>query len=338
PENVGIPLNSPYDDSYFVPVAGKYNQDEAGYLVSNRPGGIALHSETCCDDIYHFKEVPIKTVPFEGVVVENIYQKLDQKDTTALSDTTKLVVSSKKNVTETLLEVTKVAGVQVGYFRKKFYDDAVARKDSSFSSLEEFVTWADTTDAKGGYTFTLKEGKPYAILTKKQGYKNKVHFIIATATKTELNIEKKDKADTATIKIAQKIFTDKLQGSDVKTEEKYVLKQVKFETMSAILKKDALAELERLYQFLDNNKNVRIEIEGHTDSKGTEEYNLDLSQRRAEAIVQYLIAKGMEERRMTSKGFGESMPLVPNENADGSDNPENRALNRRTEFKIINTK
>ncbi len=338
PENAGIPLNSSYDDSYFIPVTGKYNEDETGYLVSNRPGGIALHSATCCDDIYHFKEIPSKTVTFSGSVVENIYQKIDQKDTTSLSDTTKMVISSKNDNTSALISSNKVEGVQVGYFRKKLYEDAVARKDSSFSSLEEFVTWADTSNKSGGFSFTLKEGKPYVIMTKKVGYKNKVHFVTATNNSTDLPIEKKSKADTSTIKIAQKTFNENIESSSLKNDEKYVLNQVRFETNSAILRKEAIDQLEKLFTFLDKNKNVKIEVEGHTDSKGTEEHNLDLSQRRADAIALFLTTKGIEEKRITSKGFGESMPLLPNENADGTDNPENRALNRRTEFKIIDLK
>ncbi|RZJ83726.1 MAG: OmpA family protein, partial [Chryseobacterium sp.] len=77
-------------------------------------------------------------------------------------------------------------------------------------------------------------------------------------------------------------------------------------------------------------------LSSHTDSKGTDLYNLDLSNRRAASCVEYLITKGIPSSRMRSKGYGESMPIAPNTFPDGKDNPDGRTLNRRTEFKVIN--
>lgn len=73
----------------------------------------------------------------------------------------------------------------------------------------------------------------------------------------------------------------------------------------------------------------RIRIEGHTDNKGSDLYNLDLSHRRAQSVMVYLIEKGIETWRLTSAGFGFRCPLVPN------DTPDNRAQNRRVDFIII---
>jgi OOP family OmpA-OmpF porin len=83
-----------------------------------------------------------------------------------------------------------------------------------------------------------------------------------------------------------------------------------------------------------DNPTIEIELSSHTDSKGTDAYNLDLSDKRARSCVDYLIEKGIASNRMTSKGYGESRPIAPNELADGKDNPDGRALNRRTEFKV----
>jgi OmpA-OmpF porin, OOP family len=85
------------------------------------------------------------------------------------------------------------------------------------------------------------------------------------------------------------------------------------------------------------NPEIIIEIQSHTDGKGTEIYNEKLSQKRAEGLVKYLLSKGLAPIRLKAKGYGESKPIAPNENADGSDNPEGRAKNRRTDFKIIGT-
>ncbi|RMG83714.1 MAG: OmpA family protein, partial [Bacteroidetes bacterium] len=90
-----------------------------------------------------------------------------------------------------------------------------------------------------------------------------------------------------------------------------------------------------LYKILVENPKIIVEISSHTDSKGDDEYNMKLSQRRAESVVNYLIKKGIEKERLHAKGYGETKPIAPNVNPDGSDNPEGRAKNRRTEFKII---
>ena len=83
------------------------------------------------------------------------------------------------------------------------------------------------------------------------------------------------------------------------------------------------------------NPELIIEIQSHTDSKGSDKYNEKLSQQRAESLMAYLVSKGILSERLKAKGYGESKPIAPNENADGSDNPEGRAQNRRTDIKII---
>ena len=77
-----------------------------------------------------------------------------------------------------------------------------------------------------------------------------------------------------------------------------------------------------------------IEISGHTDEKGTDEYNMKLSEARANAVKAYLVAKGVAPERMETKGYGETKPIAPN-SIDGIDNPEGRKQNRRTEFKVL---
>ncbi len=81
--------------------------------------------------------------------------------------------------------------------------------------------------------------------------------------------------------------------------------------------------------------NAIIEIGSHTDHNGSEDYNLKLSQRRSESVVNYLIGQGINEERLVAKGYGESEPIAPNTLPDGSDNPEGRQLNRRTELRVI---
>jgi peptidoglycan-associated lipoprotein len=76
-------------------------------------------------------------------------------------------------------------------------------------------------------------------------------------------------------------------------------------------------------------------MSSHTDSVASEAYNIQLSQRRAESTVNYLIKNGIDPTRLVAKGYGESKPIARNTNPDGSDNPTGRQRNRRTEFKIL---
>ncbi len=92
--------------------------------------------------------------------------------------------------------------------------------------------------------------------------------------------------------------------------------------------------LNKIYDHMNDNPQVSIEIMGHTDWFGSDDYNLKLSKRRSKSAFDYLSKKGIDQNRMTMKWYGESQPAVPNISADGSDNEDNRQLNRRCEFKI----
>lgn len=104
---------------------------------------------------------------------------------------------------------------------------------------------------------------------------------------------------------------------------------------SNILESSKLAIDTTILRLLENNPEIIVEIQSHTDNKGSDQYNLKLSQKRAESVVSYLIAKGIRPERLKARGYGESTPVAPNENSDGSDNPDGRAQNRRTDFRII---
>ena len=92
--------------------------------------------------------------------------------------------------------------------------------------------------------------------------------------------------------------------------------------------------LENLYQYLKDHPNATVRLDGHADWIGTEEYNNTLSQVRTLVAYKYLIDKGISPDRLDNAWFGESKPAVSNTNPDGSDNPENRQLNRRVEIKL----
>ena len=115
----------------------------------------------------------------------------------------------------------------------------------------------------------------------------------------------------------------------VQAEKAIVLRNIYFDYDKATLRPESIEELERVLRFLQENTTLRVEISGHTDSDGSELYNLRLSQARAQAVVDYLVSRGISPDRLVARGYGESRPVAPN------DTPENKQKNRRTELKIL---
>lgn len=117
----------------------------------------------------------------------------------------------------------------------------------------------------------------------------------------------------------------------------YVIKNVYFEYDSDSLTAEALEELNNLYTIMTDHNELQLEVVGHTDSRGTEEYNEALSVKRATAVVDHLVDLGINRDRFVAKGLGKSFNIAINENRDGTDNAKGRALNRRVELKVLNS-
>lgn len=113
------------------------------------------------------------------------------------------------------------------------------------------------------------------------------------------------------------------------------IENVYYDFDKASLREESLPSLDSLISLLTDHPEWRVEIGAHTDALGADEYNQWLSQQRAQSVVDYLTAHGVARDRLEAKGYGEKQPVAPNKNPDGSDNPEGRQLNRRTEFTII---
>jgi outer membrane protein OmpA-like peptidoglycan-associated protein len=116
--------------------------------------------------------------------------------------------------------------------------------------------------------------------------------------------------------------------------KEYRLSNILYEFDKASLTPESKLVLDTLYDLMRENPTFVIDLASHTDGKGSDPYNLRLSQARAQSCVDYLIKKGISKSRMVPIGYGMRKPVAPNTLPDGSDNPEGRALNRRTEFKI----
>lgn len=119
---------------------------------------------------------------------------------------------------------------------------------------------------------------------------------------------------------------------------KIILNNIFFDFDKATLRHVSNVEIKNLTMLLRANPNMKVEIAGHTDSKGDDIYNQKLSEERAQAVVNKLVAAGISADQMIAKGYGKTMPFATNKKTDGTDNPYGRQLNRRVEMKITEIK
>jgi outer membrane protein OmpA-like peptidoglycan-associated protein len=115
----------------------------------------------------------------------------------------------------------------------------------------------------------------------------------------------------------------------IKTGQTVPLYNILFDVNKYVIKQESTAELERLFNLLTTNSKIRVEIGGHTDNSGAETINQPLSQNRAKAVYDWLITKGIAANRLTYKGYGSSVPIMPNTSDEG------KRKNRRTEIKVL---
>jgi OOP family OmpA-OmpF porin len=122
---------------------------------------------------------------------------------------------------------------------------------------------------------------------------------------------------------------DTPRGVKVNNVGCWVLTNVHFDTDKAIIKPISYPELEGVVRVFKENPRLRVEVDGHTDSQGSAAHNLGLSQRRAAAVREFIISRGVAADRLTTQGFGLTKPIADNATAEG------RALNRRVELRVI---
>ena len=171
----------------------------------------------------------------------------------------------------------------------------------------------ETSNAKGEVNFKIECDTPYSIQASKEGFEGNV-FAVA-----------KSKGPTAKLPAP-------LQPIDVIiTPIAIILQPIYFEFDKSNITQQGAFELDKLVQVMNSNDKLVIFAKSHTDSRGSDEYNLSLSERRAQATVQYVISKGISADRITGKGFGETEPVVPCKPCT----EEEYAKNRRSEFLIV---
>ncbi len=167
------------------------------------------------------------------------------------------------------------------------------------------------TDETGNYLITLPVGKDYAFNVNRKGY-----LFYSD------NYSLKNKNSDST-------YEKNIPLQPIEINAAVVLKNIFFDFKKFELKNESQVELDKLVQFLKDNPTVKILIEGHTDNIGTAADNLKLSENRAKSVIKYLVNNRIAAERLTAKGFGATKPIADNKIEEG------RALNRRTEVKVL---
>jgi OOP family OmpA-OmpF porin len=175
----------------------------------------------------------------------------------------------------------------------------------------ETESLVSSDSVSGAYLIVLTQGAEYALyVNKKQYLFRSLNFNYSTGKDFEpiiLDIDL-EKATEGTTGVLQNIFFD---------VDKFDLKE------------KSITELRKILRFLKENPTLRVEISGHTDNSGSETYNLQLSQKRAQAVYEYLVAHEVDPERLTAKGYGPHQPIADNSTEEG------RQKNRRIQFKLI---
>ena len=222
--------------------------------------------------------------------------------------------SSNRNGNDDIFGANPVCGVDVMTIVSNAKTGAVLA-DSKVSILDskKNVISTETTNSKGEVSFRVECDKDYTIQASKDGYEGN-SFPVGKSKGPEAKIEAK------------------LQPIDViVTETEIILNPIYFEYDKSNITQEGAFELDKLVQVMKNNSNMVIFAKSHTDNRGSDAYNLSLSDRRAKSTVQYVLSKGIEASRIEGKGFGESEPKVQCTECT----EEQHAQNRRSEFMIV---
>lgn len=198
----------------------------------------------------------------------------------------------------------------------------VSLMDAQGELMQDYVTGND-----GKFFFRVYENEEYELVGETDGYLVKRQ----SYTTNGRGVDPKTLTQLVTnVTLDTTMVLEKIELNKI-----FVLDNIYYDLDSANIRRDAARELDKLVQILVDNPEIKIELSSHTDSIASVEYNLNLSQRRAQSAVNYMIQRGISPDRMVAKGYGELRPIARNTNPDGTDNPEGRQRNRRTEFKIL---
>ena len=266
PENLGSPINTPDDDTYYrLAPDGSY-----AYLSSYRIGGYGEK------DIYTINY--IRNAQIKG----QVFSKLDNK---------------------------LVPGVELVF--------------NSTQADKRPISYRDVTKPDSAtYAVQVLSGRMYQVQVSKDGK-------LITTEEVEVPMSLSD--TTTVVRNFYVTFAAELASKDDMKDAsgKYIIKNIYFDTDKYDLRPESVTELDNIVRVMKQNPYINMSIEGHTDSRASDAYNITLGENRANVAFDYLVSKGISPKRMVTVTYGERRPAVPNTSA------ENMQLNRRAMFKVL---
>lgn len=204
------------------------------------------------------------------------------------------------------------------YFKGIVYDAKTKKPlEAKFELIDlrtgEVVVTSYSNEANGEFMVALATNRDYALNVNKRGY----NFYSKNFNLTE----RKGESDP---------FLMDVPLVPLEMQEVVRLDNVFFDLDKSTLRPESKIELDKLYAFLMNNPKIKIQLNGHTDNRGDKAHNQKLSEDRAKAVVDFLIAKGIEPGRLSSKGFGDTKPIIADPKTEAD-----HQMNRRTEYIIL---
>lgn len=335
PVNVGLPLNSNLDDFAF----NIDSNTKEGFFASNREGGKGS------DDIYQFKEI-------KDLIVEDCKQFIagtitDVDTQLALENATVLLQDSEN---KTLNTITTSADGKFSFTVACEASYKISAFKENYTNASKILTLDKTRDKVNDGSLALrsleaikKEEKQIAENKRKQEIiieeeNKKKEALIALELKEKEKKAKEAAIVAAEIKKQEKVKEILAKEKDVvKDKERLIIKTdpIYFDYDLWYIRKESKVILGRVVELMKKYPEMVIEIGSHTDSRGNEKYNADLSQKRANSTREFIIQSGIEAKRVSAKGYGESVPIIKCK-TDESCSEEEHELNRRSEFVIKN--
>ena len=302
PQNLGAPINTEDFDAYYS-IAAK---GDFAYFISGK-GSLGKK------DIFR---LAVESPPGGGLVNESEGKESGGKVGNAPTDVavgeSRLSPSSTRSVTSQESDpVVLLSGTVVNQQTGKVPEDASV-------TYEDLATGKSLGQAKpdpntGKYKLVLPYGKNYGITAKAKGLiPTSINLDLSTANGRYLELDDRDLSMVPLVK-----------GSTATVNNLF------FDLGKASLKPESEPELKRILQVMNENKNLVIEISGHTDNTGSDEINNKLSLDRANAVKDNLLKGGIDSARIRSKGYGKSKPKADNSTEEG------RQINRRVEIEIL---
>lgn len=197
----------------------------------------------------------------------------------------------------------------------KLPNTLITLKDEDGEEIARTITTEDAT-----FHFNVKPFENYTISTQKDGFKDASVAFFA------------NNEDKTTYRKDIELLTIPAVITKVENETRIVLENIYFDFNKYNVKEESFISLKKVMKVLKEHPEMKLIIKAHTDNKGRDSYNLNLSEKRAASAVKYLITNGISKNRLVSKGFGESIPLV---NCKNKCSDKDLQANRRVEFVIV---